>query len=153
MPKFWSAIKSALRFPAYGGQGLASGGFHDWWWRFDAIRGYDFREAAGELYRNGVVMACAAWMMRAFPEAPLQVVSENADGETDKVPKHPLTLAFKKPNPFYGSDCLWQRVIFDRSIFGQAFIYKERNASGQIIALYHIPQYRIVAQWDTSGKE
>jgi len=149
----WSALKSALRFPAYGGQGVQTTGFHDWWMWEGALRGYDFHEAAGDLYRNGVVMACAAFMMRAFPEAPLHVTKENEDGEEDNVARHPLTLAFKRPNPFYGSDCLWQRIIFDRSIFGQAFLYKERNAGGTITALYHIPQHRLIPQWDTSGKE
>jgi HK97 family phage portal protein len=147
-----AAIKSALRFPAYGGQGVYSGGIYDWM-TWQGGQGYDYREAAGPLHRNGTVMACAAWIMRAFPEPPVQVIKEDAAGEDNEVPKHPLTRAFRKPNPFYGADCLWQRVIFDRSLHGQAYIYKIRNGDGDVIALYHVPQHRIIPQWDPSGTQ
>src|SRR4029453_8339563 len=148
-----AAIKSALAFPAYGGQGLARGGIADWVTWTGAYE-YDYAAAAGELHTNGVVMACASWIMRAFPEPALDVVREEPDtGEENQVERHPLTLAFRRPNPFYGADCLWQRLIFDRCLHGQAFLYKERNQRGDIIALWHVPQHRLIPQWNTSGRE
>jgi len=147
----WNALKSALSWPQWGGQGVQQGGLTDWI-TYHGGTGYNYAEAAGELYRNGVVMACAAYIMRCFPEPALQVVKEDESGEENAVARHPLTLAFRKPNPFYGSDVLWQRIIFDRSLYGQAFLYKERNASGKVIALYHIPQHRLIPQWPPTGK-
>ncbi len=150
---FLSALKSALSWPSYGGAGIQRGGIADWV-SWTGAQGYNYVEAAGDLHRNGVVMACAGWIMRAFPEPSIQVVTEEAKtGEENKVSKHPLTLAFRKPNPYYGADCLWQRIAFDRSIHGQAFLYKERNASGKIVALYHVPQHRLMPQWNPSGKQ
>jgi HK97 family phage portal protein len=148
-----SAIKNfRALFPAFGGQGLHRGGIADWI-TWNAGQDYDYVAAAGELHRNGVCMACAAWIMRAFPEPALQVVKEEREtGEENEVPGHPLTLALRRPNDFYGSDCLWQRVVFDRCLHGQAFIYKERNAAGKIIALWHIPQHRLMPQWPPDGK-
>lgn len=129
------------------------GGLADWTQWHSSQADYDYVAAAGELHRSGVVMACAAWIMRAFPEAQLQVVKEEVEtGEENEVPRHPLTLAFRKPNGYYGPDCLWQRVVFDRSLHGQAFLYKERNGAGDIIALWHIPQHRLTPQWPPDGK-
>ena len=151
-----SALKAALHFPAYGGQGLQRGGLNDWviWHGGDSFGAYDYRAAAGQYAENGVVMACLGWIMGAFPEPPVQVIRrETGSGEENAVPEHPLTLAFRTPNPYYGADCLWQRVIFDRSLHGQAFLYKERNGAGDVVALYHVPQHRLTAQWDTSGRQ
>lgn len=148
-----SAIKAAIAWASFGGQGLARGGIADWLvWHGGTD--YDHVAAAGELYQNGVVMACVSFIMRAFPEPPIQVIREEPDtGEENKVPRHPLTRAFQRPNPFYGADCLWQRIIYDRSIHGQAFLYKERNGRGDVLNLWHVPQHRIIPQWDTSGRQ
>lgn len=154
----WSAIKSALQFPAWGGQGISRGGIDPWIWAHGG-QGYDFVEAAGDFHKNGVVMACVCWIMRAFPEAILQVfrettvAGEESAVQKGAVPNHPLTKALLEPNPFYVGDNLWQRVLFDRSLHGQGFIYKMRNYSGKVISLWHIPQHRLIPQWDKDGKE
>ena len=72
-----AAIKARVAlWPAWGGQMRVQGGLSDWTQWHTSQADYDYVAAAGELHRNGVVMACASWVMRAFPEAQLQVVKE-----------------------------------------------------------------------------
>jgi HK97 family phage portal protein len=148
------AVKAAMRWGAYGGQ--ASGGFsplNDWQLWTGAYPGstYDYRAAVGRIGENSTVQSCVAWMQRAATEAPIQVVKEQADGEENKVPKHPLTALLRKPNPFHTGRQLWQQTYSDWMVTGNAYWMKVRNDAGEVIRIEHIPEHRIRPQWPPKG--
>jgi HK97 family phage portal protein len=156
--KSWlkSALK-AVRFPGYGGIQGANYGWtsSDWWWSRGRWTGsaYDYTQSVGRLGENTVVAACVAWMQRACTEPPVMVVAENAQGEENPVPDHPILPLLRRPNPHITGRNLWQAVISDWLLTGNAYLYKERNAGGQVLALYHYPQYTMFPQWNDSGRE
>ena len=84
---------------------------------------------------NSAVVACLQVLGVSFSEAILQVkVYEN---ELEKiVPNHPLTLLMRRPNPYMSGDILQQYIINAMHVSGDAYIIKQKNNAGQLVALY-----------------
>jgi HK97 family phage portal protein len=132
----------------FGGSGVTSQNLGDSW-----LRGvYDLAPVQGpftanpnELDTNAVVMACVNWIMRTFPEAPLQVKRYAKDG--DQVdPKHALTRLVKYPNPYYSGLTLWQATVCDYNISGNAYWLKLRNGEEhgkRVLQLWYEPSTTI----------
>ncbi len=84
---------------------------------------------------NSAVVACLQVLSVSFSEAVLQI-KEHED-ELDKiVTNHPLTLLMRRPNPYMSGDILQQYIINAMHVSGDAFIIKQKNNAGQLVALY-----------------
>tara|TARA_R100001460_G_scaffold95835_1_gene138067 strand:- start:3055 stop:4731 length:1677 start_codon:yes stop_codon:yes gene_type:complete len=84
---------------------------------------------------NSAVVACLQVLSVSFSEAVLQI-KEHED-ELDKiVTNHPLTLLMRRPNPYMSGDILQQYIINAMHVSGDAYIIKQKNNAGQLVALY-----------------
>lgn len=93
------------------------------------------------LVKNGykassAVSACVRALAMSFPEPELQVLVENASGEKVPQPSHPLRKLLRKPNPDMGEAEFMAFAVTYAAIGGNCYIWKERNASGKVIALW-----------------
>lgn len=147
--QFRPAIKSAM---AWGGSGAFGGG----WGRFEKLQDPWPRSrpdtaltGAESAYLNSVVATCIAWMQRAFPEPVLRVWTHDGDEVVDD---HPLTLLFRRPNKFYGGSRIWQCVLRDWVLTGNAYLRKERSNGGQVIGLHYLPQTQMKPDWPKGAK-
>lgn len=150
MSNFLAAIKARL-WPRWGGTpayGTAGGDWSRYHGNYTGTN-VDYAAAAGALYQNSTVMACLAWVQRAFPEAELQVVT--LDGpEANPEPGHPLVALLERPNPFTSGDLFWQNVLWDLLLGGNAYALKVRGQAGQVRELWNIPRQRICPTWSGS---
>ncbi len=84
---------------------------------------------------NSAVVACLQVLSVSFSEAVLQI--KVYDEELDKiVPNHPLTTLMRRPNPYMSGDILQQYIINAMHVSGDAYIIKQKNNAGQLVALY-----------------
>ena len=84
---------------------------------------------------NSAVVACLQVLSVSFSEAVLQV--KEHDDELDKIiNKHPLTTLMRRPNPYMSGDVLQQYIINAMHVSGDAYIIKQKNNAGQLVALY-----------------
>ncbi len=84
---------------------------------------------------NSAVVACLQVLSVSFSEAVLQI--KVYDDELDKiVPNHPLTTLMRRPNPYMSGDILQQYIINAMHVSGDAYIIKQKNNAGQLVALY-----------------
>lgn len=83
------------------------------------------------------VYACVMARAKAVSSAPLRVYQESA-GDLTEIPNHPLRQLMSRPNPMT-SEAEWlllTQTLMDAT--GFAAIQKVRNASGQVIQLWHL---------------
>jgi HK97 family phage portal protein len=102
----------------------------------------NYTREAGRLDHNAIVMACANFAKRAFPEAPLQVLAETPDGP-EPVLGHALPLLVRKPNPYYNGILLWRSTMASLVLNGNGYWQKVRNGSGRVIELWYEPHLTI----------
>ncbi len=95
---------------------------------------------------NSAVVACLQVLGRSFAEAKLVVQNNNIDGESEYVPNHPLEALMKKPNKFMSGDLISFYIINSIHIFGDAYLLKQRNEAGQVVALYPLMPAQIEAK-------
>ncbi len=93
------------------------------------------------LVKNGykassAVSACVRALAMSFPEPDLQVLTETTEGDEVPQPKHPLRKLLKKPNPDMGEAEFKAFAVTYAAIGGNCYIWKERNASGKVVALW-----------------
>lgn len=108
---------------------------------------FDYRAAAGDGRTNAAVMACVRWAQRTLPEAPLQVMTRNADGELKPVPNHPLQQRLENPNPFYSGLHLIGAVVADLMLYGNAYVLKARTRDRRLAQLWWVPATMIEPKW------
>ena len=84
---------------------------------------------------NAVVSACSTTLQLTFPEPPL-VAGYEEDGRFIPEYKHPLNALLKRPNPDMGMAEFLQFVITYAPIGGDTYVWKQRNSSGRVIALW-----------------
>ena len=85
---------------------------------------------------NSAVVSCLQVLGTAFGEAELKVYQTNDAGELDVLPNHQLTMLFKRPNPYMSGDVLQNYLIQSMHISGDAYLLKQKNEAGQLVALY-----------------
>lgn len=91
---------------------------------------------------NSAVTSCLNVLSRSFAEARLVINTKNQDGETEYVPNHPLEQLMVYPNEFMTGDLLASYIITATSVMGDAYILKQKNNAGQVVALLPLmPQY------------
>ena len=145
-----------LPFRALGGalKGFSmrwSGG-SGWWPMFLPRTKFDYAGEIGDGSRSNLVVACINWIARTFPEAPVVLIQENADGSREVIPGHAMPLKIERPNPFYSGVLLWMATIGDHQLTGNAYWLKRRLVMGRGIAeLWWAPSWTMEPKWPEDG--
>jgi HK97 family phage portal protein len=93
-------------------------------------------EGLGNGESNSAVTSCLQVLGLSFSEATLQVCYYNEEGLKEELLGHPLTLLMRRPNPYMSGDVVQQYLINALHVSGNAYLLKQRNEAGQLIALY-----------------
>lgn len=108
---------------------------------------FDYRRSAGDGRTNAAVMACVRWAQRALPEAPLQVVTRNRDGELKPAPEHALQMLFERPNSYYSGLHLLGALLADLMLTGNGYAIKLRSADNRVVQLWWVPSTLMEPRW------
>jgi len=103
---------------------------------YNSIAGNWNTEGLGNGESNSAVTACLQLLGLSFSEATLKVCYYNDEGQKEDVPNHPLSLLLRRPNPFMSGDIIQQYIINAMHVSGNAYLLKQYNATGQLVALY-----------------
>ena len=109
-------------------------------WNTDAGK-FDVK-SIGNGSSNSVVVACLNLLGISFSEAHLTVYDMQQD-ETYKINNHPFALLMRRPNPFMSGDLIQQYIINAMHVSGDAYLLKQRNEAGELIALYPLMPERV----------
>ena len=101
-------------------------------WESDKLR------EIGDGSANSAVIACLNVLSTAFSEPILQVVRTDNFGNREVQDNHPITNLYKRPNPFMSAGLLSHYIVLAINTIGDAFLYKNRNASGKVVQLVPI---------------
>ena len=85
---------------------------------------------------NSAVTSCLQVLGISFSEATLEVCSKDDNGDKMTVPNHPLTILMRRPNPYMSGDVIQNYIINSMHVHGNAYLLKQKNVSGELIALY-----------------
>lgn len=139
----YKAASAAMRWPG-------AGSFASWIMPRSDI---DYQTEVGTGRKSSVVMACVGWVMRTFPEAPVQVLRRNAEGAMEAVEQHKLLALLERPNPYYPGELLWQATMGDLETMGNAYWRKIRNGYGAPVQLWWMPQATTEPRWSQHGTD
>ena len=95
---------------------------------------------------NSAVTACLQVLGTSFSEANLIVKSFDSDGEEQIIFNHPLEILMERPNPYMSGEVVQQYIINALHVFGDAYLLKEKNNTGQVTALYPLIPDRVSAK-------
>lgn len=109
-----------------------------------------------EIYRtNPWVYASVQVISRGLSRMPIKVYAYDRDGNRARVrgdlpgqtgaPSAGVRLdrLLTIPEPNTGIQTWLKKVVIDRAVYGNALVVKDRNAAGQIVALYHVPWSKV----------
>lgn len=85
---------------------------------------------------NSAVTACLQVLSVSFSEAELIVKQLDNDGVENTIPTHPLSVLMRRPNPFMSGDIVQQYLMTALHVSGDAYLLKQKNNAGQLVALY-----------------
>ena len=119
-----------------------------WFWHGSALAGTAYTSTT-ETHQNSAVLACCLWVQRTFPEAPLRVQRKARGGDLVPVDDHPLTTLMAQPNPYYSGILLWQGLLADWMLSGNAYIAKVRAEAGNLKELWWLPAWQVEPKWPT----
>jgi HK97 family phage portal protein len=122
-----------------------------WWPMFLPRTKFDYAGEIGDGSRSNLVVACINWIARTFPEAPVILVQENADGSREVIPRHAMPQKIERPNPFYSGVLLWMATIADHQLTGNAYWLKARARLGGIAELWWAPSWAMEPKWPDDG--
>jgi len=114
------------------GHPQTSGGL--WWWSpaKDLPTLNQVRDGSG----NSIVTTSLSVLTDGFTEAPPSVTQETPDGQGEIIRGHPVIELLENPNPFMTSDLLWDYYMWATRVEGNAYLFKQRSASGQVVELW-----------------
>lgn len=93
-------------------------------------------DQAGNGASNSAVVSCLQVLGLSFSEATLKVKQFDNDYIAQEIPEHPLTKLMRRPNPFMSGDIVQQYIINAMHVSGDAYLIKQKNQAGQLVALY-----------------
>ena len=85
---------------------------------------------------NSAVVACLSVLGLSFSEATLIVNFKNEEGMKEEIVNHPFTNLMRRPNPFMSGDVVQQYIINAMHVSGDAYLLKQKNNAGELVALY-----------------
>ena len=93
-------------------------------------------EGLGNGQSNSIAVACLQVLGISFSEATLKVITKDIEGNTVDVPSHPFSLLMRRPNVYMSGDVIQQYIINAMHVCGDAYLLKQRNEVGELVALY-----------------
>lgn len=103
-------------------------------------------DSMGNGASNSAVVACLNLLGTSFSEANLVIQFKTDAGELEYLPNHPLEILMQRPNPYMSGDVLSQYIINAMHVSGDAYLLKQRNQAGQVIALYPLMPENVTPQ-------
>lgn len=106
------------------------------------IQGWQTRAGSWEVEQmgngasNSAVVSCLQVLGLSFSEATLKVNQYDNDGVAQEIANHPLTKLMRRPNPYMSGDIVQQYIINAMHVSGDAYLIKQKNQAGQLVALY-----------------
>lgn len=85
---------------------------------------------------NATAYACATLLARTFPEPELWVWQVTAEGEYEKLAKHPHRALMGKPNGDMGEAELLAFCVVYAAVGGNAYLWKQRNSAGRVVGFW-----------------
>jgi len=85
---------------------------------------------------NSAVVACLQTLGMSFSEATLMIRQQDKDGSQQELINHPFTMLMRRPNPYMSGDIVQQYIINAMHVSGDAYLIKQKNNAGQLVALY-----------------
>ena len=142
-------IKAAMRWSGRAGP----------FWQFLLPRTkFNYGKEVGDGTGNSIVVACVNWIARTFPEAPVTVLDEGADGQLVRVPRHPFPRLIERPNPYYPGPLLWYATMVDRATSGNAYWLKVRSREpggmeglSKVVEYWWAPSWTMEPKWPDDG--
>lgn len=116
------------------------------------IQGYNNRSGAWDISTmgngasNSAVVACLQVLGTSFSEAQLSVKKYDSEGYEQDVINHPLTKLMRRPNPYMSGDIIQQYIINAMHVSGDAYLLKQKNNAGQVVALYPLMPEEVTPQ-------
>ena len=95
---------------------------------------------------NSAVVACLQTLGMSFSEATLMVKEYDKDGLQQELINHPFTLLMRRPNPYMSGDIVQQYIINAMHVSGDAYLIKQKNNAGQLVALYPLMPEQVTAK-------
>ncbi|QDP67412.1 MAG: putative portal protein [Prokaryotic dsDNA virus sp.] len=114
------------------------------------IQGWQTRAGSWEVEQmgngasNSAVVSCLQVLGLSFSEATLKVKQLDNDGLEQEITNHPLTKLMRRPNPFMSGDIVQQYIINAMHVSGDAYLIKQKNQAGQLVALYPLMPESVV---------
>lgn len=112
---------------------------------------YDYVREAGILWQNSIVLACINRMSDMVAESPIEVVRKGAEDQYKTIDNHPLSLAVAEPNKFYDDTVLWAGTVLSWVVDGNAYWYKLRSGTGQVVGFIYVPHFSISPKSDKNN--
>ena len=109
---------------------------------------FDHKKLAelGDGTGNSAVVACLNVLATAFAEPSLLISSRNSEGDYTRDMNHPLAKLIRRPNPYMTQQLLANYIVTSLNANGDAFIYKNRNARGQVVELVPLMPHLVEAK-------
>jgi HK97 family phage portal protein len=109
---------------------------------------FDHKKLAelGDGTGNSAVIACLNVLATAFAEPSLIVSARNSEGDYERDMNHELAKLFRRPNPYMTQQLLANYIVTSLNANGDAFIYKNRNARGQVVELVPLMPHLVEAK-------
>jgi HK97 family phage portal protein len=109
---------------------------------------FDHKKIAevGDGTGNSAVVACLNVLATSFAEPGLLVSKRNSEGDYTRDMNHPLARLFRRPNPYMTQQLLANYIVTSINAAGDAFIYKNRNARGEVVELVPLMPHLVEAK-------
>ena len=109
---------------------------------------FDHKKIAeiGDGTGNSAVVACLNVLATAFAEPGLLISTRNSEGDYTRDMNHPLARLFRRPNPYMTQQLLANYIVTAINAAGDAFIYKNRNARGEVVELVPLMPHLVEAK-------
>tara|TARA_B100000900_G_scaffold327838_1_gene288030 strand:- start:2194 stop:4794 length:2601 start_codon:yes stop_codon:yes gene_type:complete len=109
---------------------------------------FDHKKLAelGDGTGNSAVIACLNVLATAFAEPSILVSSRNSEGDYVRDMNHDLVKLIRRPNPYMTQQLLANYIVTSLNANGDAFIYKNRNARGQVVELVPLMPHLVEAK-------
>lgn len=95
---------------------------------------------------NSAVVACLQVLGLSFSEASLMVTFKDDEGMKEEIVNHPFTNLMRRPNPFMSGDVVQQYIINAMHVSGDAYLLKQKNNAGELVALYPLMPENVEAR-------
>lgn len=108
----------------------------------------NFESEVGDGTGSSTVMAPLLWIARTFPEAPIGLWQSDEEGQETQIRDNQFLRRMRRPNPFYSGSVLMQATIIDRTVDGNAYWIKVRDASENVREYWWAPTATMTPKGD-----